>query len=216
MNAPTKVVDESDSALELAMRKTGERARAAALALGRSTAESRTAALQRAARELRAACARITDANRRDMTAAAGSSLSAAMLDRLRLDETRIDAMAAGIETVANLPDPVGRTLAKWCRPNGLEIERVSVPLGVIGIIYESRPNVTADAGALCLRSGNAAILRGGSESLQSSQAIHRALTLYRSPNQFSFEVSRLVRKYVRRKIIVYILRDMIFAQGIE
>jgi len=172
MNAPTKVVDESDSALELAMRKTGERARAAALALGRSTAESRTAALQRAARELRAACARITDANRRDMTAAAGSSLSAAMLDRLRLDETRIDAMAAGIETVANLPDPVGRTLAKWSRPNGLEIERVSVPLGVIGIIYESRPNVTADAGALCLRSGNAAILRGGSESLHSSTAI--------------------------------------------
>ena len=176
MNAPTKTAEESDSALELAMRKTGERARAAALALARSAAEQRTAALKHAAGGLRAASAAIIEANRRDIAAAEGLSLSAAMLDRLRLDEARIEAMAAGVETVAGLADPLGRVLAKWRRPNGLEIERVSVPLGVIGIIYESRPNVTADAGALCLRAGNAAILRGGSESLQSSSAILECL----------------------------------------
>jgi glutamate-5-semialdehyde dehydrogenase len=172
MNAPTRTLEESDSALEAAMRKTGERARAAALALARSTAEARTVALRRAAGALRAASGRIMEANRQDMAAAAGLQLSPAMLDRLRLDEARIEAMAAGIAAIADLPDPLGRRLAAWRRPNGLEIERVSVPLGVIGIIYESRPNVTADAGALCLRAGNAAILRGGSESLRSSSAI--------------------------------------------
>src|SRR5690606_23414825 len=98
------------------------------------------------------------------------------MLDRLMLDEKRIEAMARGIEDIAALPDPVGATIAQWERPNGLRIERVRVPLGVVGIIYESRPNVTADAGVLCLKAGNAAILRGGSESTESSRAIHECL----------------------------------------
>src|SRR5262249_44866800 len=102
--------------------------------------------------------------------------LSEALLDRLKLDDERIEAMAAGIEMIAQLPDPIGTVMAQWTRPNGLRIERVRVPLGVIGIIYESRPNVTADAGALCLKSGNAVILRGGSEGLRSSAAIHACL----------------------------------------
>ncbi len=98
------------------------------------------------------------------------------MVDRLELDQARIDAMADGVEEIAELPDPVGRELARWSRPNGLDIARVATPIGVIGIIYESRPNVTADAGALCLKSGNAAILRGGSDAARSSAAIHDAL----------------------------------------
>jgi glutamate-5-semialdehyde dehydrogenase len=110
------------------------------------------------------------------MAAGRERGLSGAMLDRLMLDETRIEAVASGLEVVAGLPDPVGRVMAEWERPNGLVIQRVSVPLGVIGIIYESRPNVTADAAALCLKSGNAVILRGGSESFHSSRAIHECL----------------------------------------
>ena len=99
------------------------------------------------------------------------------MLDRLALDEERVESMARGLDTIVNLPDPVGQVLAEWERPNGLKIQRVTVPLGVIGIIYESRPNVTADAAGLCLKSGNAVILRGGSESFHSSQAIYQCLT---------------------------------------
>jgi len=117
---------------------------------------------------------RLLEANRRDLAEASG--LTAAMRDRLVLDEKRIEAMAAGLEEVAALPDPVGRVLAEWTRPNGLRIARVSVPLGVVGIVYESRPNVTADAGGLCLKAGNAAILRGGSESFHSSRAIAATL----------------------------------------
>ncbi|MFQ5983845.1 MAG: glutamate-5-semialdehyde dehydrogenase, partial [Woeseiaceae bacterium] len=111
-----------------------------------------------------------------DMQAASSLGLSAAMLDRLALDPARLESMAAGLETIIELPDPLGRVLSQWHRPNGLHIQRVAVPLGVIGIIYESRPNVTADAAALCTKSGNAAILRGGSESFQSSQAIFNCL----------------------------------------
>jgi glutamate-5-semialdehyde dehydrogenase len=118
----------------------------------------------------------ILAANAHDMKAGEAAGLSGAMLDRLRLDTARIEAMARGLEQIATLPDPVGSVMAEWERPNGLRIQRVRVPLGVIGIIYESRPNVTCDAGALCLKSGNAAILRGGSESHRSSTAIHTCL----------------------------------------
>jgi glutamate-5-semialdehyde dehydrogenase len=125
---------------------------------------------------LRARRAELLAANARDMDAARAKGTSGAMLDRLALDETRVEGMAAGAEAIAALPDPVGTTDSSWTRPNGLAISRVRVPLGVIGIIYESRPNVTCDEGALCLKSGNAAILRGGSESVHSSRAIHACL----------------------------------------
>jgi glutamate-5-semialdehyde dehydrogenase len=150
------------------------RARAAAHALGLSPGAARNAALTEAARLIRARSKDILAANARDMAEAKG--LTAALSDRLMLDPDRVEAMAKGIDEVAALPDPLGRVTADWTRPNGLRITRVSVPLGVIGIIYESRPNVTADAGALCLKSGNAAILRGGSESLHSSAAIAACL----------------------------------------
>ncbi|HEV7692020.1 MAG TPA: glutamate-5-semialdehyde dehydrogenase, partial [Hyphomonadaceae bacterium] len=138
--------------------------------------EKRTAALKAMAKRIREAQAAIMSANAQDMAAAKAKGLSGAMLDRLELNAGRIEAMAKGVEDVAGLPDPVGTVLETWTRPNGLEITRVRGPIGVIGIIYESRPNVTADAGALCLRAANAAILRGGSESLHSSRAIAEAL----------------------------------------
>lgn len=152
------------------------RAQAAQPVLARADRAQKDRALIAAAAALRARVVEILQANARDMSAAQSRELSAAMLDRLRLDETRIEAMARGLEEIAALADPIGRTLAEWTRPNGLRFARVSVPLGVIGIIYESRPNVTADAGGLCLKSGNAVILRGGSESLHSSVAIHACL----------------------------------------
>jgi len=179
MNAPDRTTpdrtapdERSDAEIEAAVRATGLRARQAGQHLARSTAEARSRALHAAAGEIRAAKADILEANQADMADAGTKSLSAALLDRLRLDEKRVLAMAAGVEAVAGLPDPLGRILGEWQRPNGLRIRRVSVPLGVIAVIYESRPNVTADAGALCLRAGNAAILRGGSESRHSSAAI--------------------------------------------
>jgi glutamate-5-semialdehyde dehydrogenase len=162
--------------LDAEMRAIGAAARAAAAVLARSPAEHKTAALREAAAALRANRAALLDANARDIAEAEHTSLSAAMRDRLMLDEKRVEAMAKGLDEVAQLPDPIGTELARWTRPNGLDIARVRVPLGVIGIIYESRPNVTADAGSLCLRSGNAAILRGGSESFHSSRAIVAAL----------------------------------------
>lgn len=154
----------------------GRSARRAAGVLARTGNEERNAALQAAADAIRRRAGEIQAANAVDMGGGEERGLSAAMLDRLMLDADRIEAMAAGIETVAQLPDPLGKVQAEWDRPNGLIIQRVSVPLGVIGIIYESRPNVTADAAALCLKSGNAAILRGGSESFHSSQAIFQCL----------------------------------------
>ncbi len=126
--------------------------------------------------ELRAKTAEIIAENLKDLEAAEEKGLSDAMVDRLRLDEARVDAIAAGIEKVATLPDPVGNVLDKWTRPNGIEIEQVRVPIGVIGIIYESRPNVTSDAAVLCLKSGNATILRGGSEAIHSNRIIAQAL----------------------------------------
>jgi glutamate-5-semialdehyde dehydrogenase len=152
----------------------GTAAREAAAVLATSDGAARDRALHAGARELRAAAGDILAANAADLAAARG--LSPAMRDRLALYAGRVEAMAASLESIAALPDPLGRTLAEWDRPNGLRIARVSVPLGVIGIIYESRPNVTADAGGLCLKSGNAAILRGGSESFRSAGAILAAL----------------------------------------
>jgi glutamate-5-semialdehyde dehydrogenase len=148
------------------------RAYEASRVLATTPAAVKERALYAAAAALRAAKMDLLQANAQDMDTACAKALSDAMLDRLRLDEARLESIARGIEDVAALPDPVGRTLAEWTRPNGLRIARIAVPLGVIGIIYESRPNVTADAGALCVKSGNAALLRGGSESFHSSRAI--------------------------------------------
>jgi glutamate-5-semialdehyde dehydrogenase len=156
------------------MAAIGGLAREAAAALALAPAAAKTAALRAAAAAVREAAAAIIAANARDLAEA--DDLSAALRDRLMLDGKRVEAIAGGLEETAALPDPVGRTLARWTRPNGLDIERVAVPLGVIGIIYESRPNVTADAGGLALKSGNAAILRGGSESFHSSRALVAAL----------------------------------------
>jgi glutamate-5-semialdehyde dehydrogenase len=158
------------------MEGLGRNAVAAATVLALAGGEAKNAALAAAARALRAHVARILEANARDMQAARASGLTAALLDRLALDEKRVESIARGVEDVIALPDPVGSTAAEWRRPNGLLIQRVRVPLGVIGIIYESRPNVTADAGALCLKSGNVVILRGGSESRHSNAAIHACL----------------------------------------
>jgi glutamate-5-semialdehyde dehydrogenase len=160
--------------IEGEMKALGAAARQAAATLAHADAATKTKALHAAALAIRDQARAILDANRQDMAAA--NDLSPAMSDRLLLDEKRVAAMAKGIDEVAALPDPVGTELARWTRPNGLDIARVRVPLGVIGIIYESRPNVTADAGGLCLRAGNAAILRGGSESFHSSRAIATAL----------------------------------------
>ena len=158
------------------MTRLGEAARDAGVRLATATGDERNAALAAAATALRGRSEQIIDANAKDMRAAQERGLSDALLDRLMLDEVRVEAMAVGIETIIGLHDPVGRVLDEWERPNGLRIQRVSVPLGVIGIIYESRPNVTADAAALCVKSGNAAILRGGSESFHSSRAILECL----------------------------------------
>jgi glutamate-5-semialdehyde dehydrogenase len=158
------------------MLAMGEAARAASAEVAKAGPEKRTAALKAMAARIRAAAPQILAANAEDMAAANAKGISGAMLDRLELTPARIEAMAKGVEDVAALPDPVGTVLATWTRPNGLEISRVRGPIGVIGIIYESRPNVTADAGALCLRAANAVILRGGSESLKSSRVIADAL----------------------------------------
>ncbi len=158
------------------MDELGRNAREAALELALSPGSKRDQALQAAANSIRDSRDSILAANQIDMSAAEERGISTAMLDRLALNPERLESMATGLEDVIQLPDPVGRILEEWERPNGLHIQRVAVPLGVIGIIYESRPNVTADAGGLCIKSGNAAILRGGSESFHSSQAIFQSL----------------------------------------
>ena len=154
----------------------GSAARRAAAALAKSDAGRRNAALGACATAIREAASEILAANQQDLAAARAKGLGGAMLDRLLLNAERVEAMASGIESIMALRNPVGRVLDAWQRPNGLEIQRVSVPLGVIGIIYESRPNVTADAAALCLKAGNAVILRGGSESFRSNRAIFASL----------------------------------------
>jgi glutamate-5-semialdehyde dehydrogenase len=158
------------------MLRMGHAARAAAQVLEGSKPEQKNRALRAAAAALRARSRDLQAANERDMQDAKERGMSKALLDRLELNDERIEAMARGLEDIAALADPIGTVLAEWTRPNGMLIQRVRVPLGVIGIIYESRPNVTADAGALCLKSGNAVILRGGSESANSSAAIHACL----------------------------------------
>lgn len=158
------------------MMTLGSAAREAAKQLTRVDSGSKTQALKAAADAMRKRAPEIIEANARDMEAGRRKGLTAALLDRLALDEQRIEATAQGVESIAEFDDPVGGVIAEWERPNGLRIQRVRVPLGVIGIIYESRPNVTADAGALCLKSGNAVILRGGTEAAHSNAAIHACL----------------------------------------
>jgi glutamate-5-semialdehyde dehydrogenase len=158
------------------MISIGAAARDAARAMREASSEAKTRALTVAAAAIRSRAAEILAANRSDIEAAKAANMPAPMVERLTLNDARIEAMAKGVEEVAALPDPVGRELARWKRPNGLDIARVATPIGVIGIIYESRPNVTADAGALALKSGNVAILRGGSDSIRSSGEIRKAM----------------------------------------
>ncbi len=158
--------DTNQSDLATVIATLGKRAKAAAQTLALATAEQRNKALSEAAKELRARTSEIVAANATDLDGVSGKD--AAFIDRLTLTEDRVAAMADAVDAIANQSDPLGRTLASFDRPNGLKIERVSVPIGVIAMIYESRPNVGSDAGALCVKSGNAIILRGGSESLHS------------------------------------------------
>ncbi|HEY0940080.1 MAG TPA: glutamate-5-semialdehyde dehydrogenase [Steroidobacter sp.] len=176
MNAPTPATQSDSAAIAELMQGLGRAAKDAAKALAQASTETKNAALRAAAAAIRERRAELLAANRADVEQAAQKGISPALRDRLILNEQRVEAMARGIEEIVALPDPIGSVIASWTRPNGLKIERVRVPLGVVGIIYESRPNVTADAGALCLKSGNAVILRGGSESSRSSQAIHECL----------------------------------------
>ncbi len=175
MTAPLKAVEKTGD-IAAAMADIGRRARAAARHIALASATDKDRALAAMATAIRAARGDILAANREDIAEARAQGATAAFLDRLTLDEKRVIAMADAVETVAGLADPVGTVADTWTRPNGMRIERVRVPLGVIGVVYESRPNVTADAGSLCLKSGNAVILRGGSDSFRSSRAIHAAL----------------------------------------
>jgi glutamate-5-semialdehyde dehydrogenase len=167
---------EAGSKTDTVVRRLAEEAKAAAAVLALASTEVKNAALTAAAAAIRRREPQILSANHQDLAAAEAKGATAAFRDRLALDKARTEAMARGLEEIAAQPDPIGTVLARWSRPNGLDISRIRVPLGVIGIIFESRPNVTADAGGLCLKSGNAAILRGGSESLNSAKAIHAAL----------------------------------------
>jgi glutamate-5-semialdehyde dehydrogenase len=165
MNAPLSPIDTQMLAL-------GAKARAAAKVAREASAAQRTAALVAMAGAIRADADAILAANAQDMAKGEADGLSAPMMDRLKLDAGRVEAIAKGVDAIAAQDDPLGEEMARWTRPNGLDITRIRIPVGVIGIIYESRPNVTADAGALCLRAGNAVILRGGSDAFQSSQAL--------------------------------------------
>ncbi|HXW42084.1 MAG TPA: glutamate-5-semialdehyde dehydrogenase [Xanthobacteraceae bacterium] len=175
MNAPLKVVA-GGANLAGTMREIGHAARAAAHALALAPALQKNRALAAMAKAIRGSHAAILAANAEDLAEAKSAGATAAFFDRLSLNAERVATMAAGLDVIRKLKDPVGTVMAAWRRPNGMRIERVRVPLGVVGVIYESRPNVTADAGALCLKAGNAAVLRGGSESLRSCQAIRAAL----------------------------------------
>jgi glutamate-5-semialdehyde dehydrogenase len=180
MNAPLRPVEatgaKGEAALALTMRQIGGAAREAARALALASSARKNRALAGMAKAIRATSPAILAANDEDRAEAKARGASPAFIDRLTLDPGRVAAMAAGVDTIRKLKDPIGAVMASWRRPNGMRIERVRVPLGVVGVIYESRPNVTADAGALCLKAGNAAILRGGSESFRSCRAIHAAL----------------------------------------
>ena len=175
MSAPLKSIEGTGDIAAL-LGEIGRQARAAARVLALAPTSQKDRALELMAAAVRGQISGILAANAEDIAEARSSGLSGAFLDRLSLDAARVEAIAAAIDAVRALKDPVGVVTESWTRPNGMTIERVRVPLGVIGIVYESRPNVTADAGALCLKSGNAAILRGGSDSLRSSRAIVAAL----------------------------------------
>ncbi|MET0221141.1 MAG: glutamate-5-semialdehyde dehydrogenase [Tardiphaga sp.] len=176
MTAPLKAID-GGSDLPALMNDLATRARAAARVLSLAPTEQKNSALDAMARAIRAHAASILAANAEDLTDAKAAGITSAFLDRLTLTPSRVEAMAEGIEAVRAIADPVGIVTERWQRPNGMTIERVRVPLGVIAVIFESRPNVAADAGALCLKSGNAVILRGGSDSFRSCRAIHDCLT---------------------------------------
>lgn len=168
--------DLEDINVDAMMQKMGKAARLAARQLAVASPEAKNAALLGAAKAIEAATGTIIEANAKDLEFGRAKSLSAAMMDRLMLDEDRISAMADALRAIAAQHDPVGSVIAEWSQPNGLNIRRIRTPLGVIGVIFESRPNVTADAGALCLKAGNAAILRAGSEALNSARAIHACM----------------------------------------
>jgi glutamate-5-semialdehyde dehydrogenase len=175
MTAPLKAVEKSGD-IAAVMRDIGARAKAAGRRLALAATADKDRALAAMAAAIRNATAAILAANAEDIAEARSGGATAAFVDRLMLDGKRVAAIADGVEVVARLPDPVGAVTESWTRPNGMRIERVRVPLGVVGVIYESRPNVTADAGSLCLKAGNAVILRGGSDSFRSSRAIHAAI----------------------------------------
>ncbi len=201
-----------------AMLKLGEAARAAAQALAQAPTARKNRALEAAATAIREDRDAIIAANARDIAAAKADGATSAFLDRLMLDAGRVEAMARGVEDVATLKDPIGEVIADWTRPNGLRITRVRVPLGVIGVIYESRPNVTADAAALCLKSGNAVILRGGSESFHSSRAIlaalHRGLAAAGLPEACAQTVPTADRAAVGEMLRMTGLIDIIVPRG--
>src|ERR1051325_1619908 len=181
MSAPLKTIDGSGDIaatnIAVTMSDIGRRAKAAARVLALAATAQKDRALAGMASAIRSSKSEILAANAEDLADGKAAGLTPAMIERLTLDDQRIEAMAEGLDVVRGLADPVGRVTESWTRPNGMTIERVKVPLGVVGVIYESRPNVTADAGGLTLKAGNAVILRGGSDSLRSSHAIHAALT---------------------------------------
>jgi len=209
---------EQKGVIELLMRTLGERARAAYRTLAVAASEQKNKALLESAKAIRERLQEIITANETDMASAREAGLGIALLDRLELNPARVEAMAKGLEEIASFPDPVGKTLASWERPNGLHIERVSVPLGVIGIVYESRPNVTSDAGGLCLKSGNACILRGGSDSLHSSQAVvaclHSGLKAANLPEEVVQLVPTRDRAAVGEMLTMSSLIDIIIPRG--
>ena len=172
MNAQTKPPSDHGSDAAQIVAELGRCAKAAAMALRNATTAAKNKALSDGARLIRAEKAAILAANARDLSAAKAAGMSSALQDRLLLNDARIESMAKGLDDIAALPDPVGAEIERWQRPSGLEISRVRVPIGIIGVIYEARPNVTADAGALCIKSGNVVVLRGGSDSFHSSRAI--------------------------------------------
>jgi glutamate-5-semialdehyde dehydrogenase len=197
-----------DSNVEAAMLAMGEAARNAARQLAAAPREAKDAALKIAAAELRRHTPVIIEANKRDLATAEDAGKPGAYLDRLMLDPDRIEGIAGSLEAIADLPDPVGEVIAEWDRPNGLRISRVRVPIGVIGIIYESRPNVTADAGALSLKSGNAAILRGGSDSHHSSMAILTCLAHGLREAELPEDAIQIVPT-IDREAVGYMLRGL-------
>src|SRR5438094_8437461 len=196
----------------------GRRARAAARALARMSTERKNAALLAMADQLCASAGTILQANHNDIEKATADQLSLPIIDRLRLDERRVQAMADGIRQVAALDDPAGKVIAEWTRPNGLHISKVRVPIGVIGVIYESRPNVTSDAAVLCTKTGNAVILRGGSESIRSNTAIAEALRAGAArvglPEDSILLIPSTGRDAVRHMAEMYQCIDLIIPRG--